>query len=331
MRQGNLFSLPMAAEATLSAPRVRLDRYDWIVVNTSAGKDSQALMDEVCRLAKDAGVLDRVVAVHADLSEEEWEGTKELAEEHARHYGIRFEVVKRKQGGILQHVMDRQAKLVADGKNAPAWPSSTERWCTSDHKRGQVSTLLTRLSAETVKKGTPPWPSSTARWCTSHHKGNQISQLLTALTAQRRGERGNRHRVRILNCMGMRAGESSARAKLLPFRLDRRNTNGKRIVHTWLPLHAWTVEQVWERNRQAGTRHHYAYDLGMPRLSCCFCIFSPRSALMLAGKHNPELLGRYVEVEQQTGFSFRKEQSLAEVREALARGEQPGEVRTWEM
>lgn len=30
-------------------------------------------------------------------------------------------------------------------------------------------------------------------------------------------------------------------------------------------------------------------DLGMPRLSCCFCIFSPRSALLLAGKHNPGL------------------------------------------
>jgi hypothetical protein len=45
----------------------------------------------------------------------------------------------------------------------------------------------------------------------------------------------------------------------------------------------------------------------MPRLSCCFCIFSPRSALLLAAKHNPELLAQYVAVEKQIGHRFRKE------------------------
>ena len=90
--------------------RVNLRWYDHIVLNTSAGKDSQATMGWVVARAKDAGVLDRVVAVHCDLGEEEWEGTRELAEEHARHYGLRFEVVKRRQGGILQHVLDPAAQ-----------------------------------------------------------------------------------------------------------------------------------------------------------------------------------------------------------------------------
>jgi hypothetical protein len=76
---------------------------------------------------------------------------------------------------------------------------------------------------------------------------------------------------------------------------------------------------------------HRAYDLGMPRLSCCFCIFAPRSALLLAGKHNPELLDEYVRVEKEIGHSFRLELPLAEVQRALAEGEEPGPVHDWTM
>lgn len=308
--------------------RIRMMDYDWIVVNTSAGKDSQAMLDYVVQWADSLGIKDRVVAVHADLSEEEWPDTRELAEEQAKHYGVRFEVVNRKQGGILDHVLDRHQKLQAKGKDAAPWPSSEQRYCTSDHKRGQVSTLFTRLTNETL--GAPPWPSPTARYCTSHHKANQVNRLLTRLTGETR-QADCKKRVRILNCMGMRAGESCARSKLLPFKLDRNNTNGKRVVHTFLPIHSWGVEQVWERVRQSGVRWHPAYDLGMPRLSCCFCIFAPRNALLLAGKHNRELLDRYCEVEQKTGYSFRKELSLIEVRDALVKGEEPGPIKTWEM
>ena len=275
--------------------KVNLHWYDHIVVNTSAGKDSQAMLDVVARRAEGLGLLDRVVAVHADLGEEEWEGTRELAEEQARHYGVRFEVVRRRQGGILDHVLDRHAKLQADGREGVApWPSSGQRWCSSDHKRGQVATLLTRLADET------------------------------------RRERGTGRPVRILNCMGLRAAESCAREKLKPFKLDNGMSNGRRTVHTWLPLHDWTVEDVWGRIAQAGTRPHRAYALGMPRLSCVFCIFSPRNALLLAGKHNRDLLDKYVAVEEKTGFAFRKELPLVEIRAALDRGEEPGEITTWE-
>ena len=84
-------------------------------------------------------------------------------------------------------------------------------------------------------------------------------------------------------------------------------------------------------SRKSTTSHCSGAKMSMPRLSCCFCIFSPRSALLLAGKHNPELLDRYCEVEEKTGFSFRKELPLTEVRDALRRGEEPGEIRSWEM
>lgn len=69
----------------------------------------------------------------------------------------------------------------------------------------------------------------------------------------------------------------------------------------------------------------------MPRLSCCFCIFAPRVALLLAGKHNSELLAEYVRVEREIGHSFRLELPLAEVQRALEEGEEPGSIQSWTM
>ena len=75
---------------------------------------------------------------------------------------------------------------------------------------------------------------------------------------------------------------------MLPFEFDKASSNSLRYVDEWLPIHAWTVEDVWDRIRFAGTRHHSAYDKGMPRLSCRFCILASKSALVLSAKENPD-------------------------------------------
>jgi 3'-phosphoadenosine 5'-phosphosulfate sulfotransferase (PAPS reductase)/FAD synthetase len=260
-----------------------LTAYHWIVLNSSAGKDSQAMLDFVVEQSDRAGVArHRLVVVHADLGRVEWPGTRALAEEQARHYGLAFHAVRRPQGDLLDHIARR-------GR----FPSPTARYCTSDHKRAQVLKVLTWLADRSRQDGT---------------------QL-----------------CRILNCLGLRAEESPARAQRPAFAPNALASNGRRWVDDWLPLHAWTAAQVWQRIRASGVRHHPAYDLGMPRLSCCFCIFSPRSALLLAGKHNPGLLAEYVAVEKQIGHSFRKELPLADVQAALRRGEEPGPVADWAM
>ncbi len=45
-----------------------------------------------------------------------------------------------------------------------------------------------------------------------------------------------------------------------------------------------------------------------------------RGQLVLAGKHNPELLADYVKVEQKIGHKFRMNLSLVEVQEAVTAG-----------
>lgn len=254
-----------------------LASYDVILVNSSAGKDSQAMLDHVMALARAAGVAERVMVVHCDLGRVEWEGTRELAEEQAKHYGVRIEVVSRPQGDLLTQVEQRGM-----------WPDSARRYCTSDHKRGQVYRVLTKLAAASGKPLT-----------------------------------------RILNCLGIRAQESSARAKKTPFERDAKASNGKRHVDTWYPIFDWTVEQVWTCIRASGVRHHRAYDLGMPRLSCAFCVLASKGALMLAAKHNPELLDAYVAVEQRIGHSFKKSLPIAKIRDEVRAGAEVGPVETW--
>lgn len=259
-----------------------LPSYDWIVVNTSAGKDSQAMLDYIVELADAQGVdRKRIVAVHCDLGRVEWAGTRELAERQAKHYaGVRFEVVSRAEApkGDRSDLLDHVAKR-------GMWPGFQSRYCTSDHKRGQVNRLLTALAKQT--RAARPWNP----------------------------------RARILNCLGLRAQESPAREKAANFEHEKRNTNSRRHVDRWLPIQSWTTDQVWERIRQSGVEHHQAYDLGMSRLSCVFCIYAPRDALLLAGEHNPELLDQYVEVEKNIKHTFREDQTLVEIKSALARGE----------
>ncbi len=247
-----------------------LTTYDVILINTSAGKDSQAMMDFVFHQAKAANITDRLIAVHCDLGRVEWEGTKELAQKQSEQYGIRFEVVAREGDDLLAHI----------------------------EKRGK-------------------WPSSQARYCTSDFKRAPVRKLLTALVKEKGWAKGGR-KIRVLNCMGLRAQESCARAKREPFGMDEGASNiTKRHVDVWLPIHHWTEDEVWASIKASGVPYHPAYDLGMARLSCAFCIFAPKHQLLLAGRHNRPLLNDYVAAEKRMNHTFRVDQSLEDIQKTL--------------
>jgi 3'-phosphoadenosine 5'-phosphosulfate sulfotransferase (PAPS reductase)/FAD synthetase len=256
-----------------------LSSYDVILLNTSGGKDSMAAMITVVELATRQGVQDRIVAVHCDLGDMEWQGTLELAREHAESFGLRFEVVRNRN-----HV-DLLARIEKRGK----WPDAGNRYCTSEFKTGQVKRLATQLVQEFRDSECP-----------------RIRDRLSQHAGQ----------VRILNVLGLRADESPARRKRPSFQHYEPKTgwsNGKRWVDEWLPIHDWGVDEVWGAIRQSGLRAHFAYDIGMPRLSCAFCVFASKPALILAAQHNPELAQRYVNAEARMGHTFRHKLSIAEV------------------
>lgn len=265
-----------------------LASYDVIEISSSGGKDSLAMTSHVVGLARSAGLVERVVVVHADLGRVEWRGTPALVEGHARHFGVRFVKVQRPQGDLLEHVR-------AYGR----WPLPSERYCTSDHKRGQIYTAFTALA-------------------------NEVRPSLAE------GERP----IRILNCIGLRAEESPSRAKRPPLKLDRK-ASGKGLrkhVDVWLPIQNWSDAEVWAACRASGAELHPAYAAGLPRASCVFCIYAPADALLISAYLHPELLAEYVEVEREIGHDFKPHLPIASIAAAVAAGVRPaGPVASWRM
>lgn len=243
---------------------MNLHDYDIVVINSSAGKDSLCALFEIKRMAIEQDYpMDRIHVSHQNLGRMEWPGTKELAAQQAELFGWPIHYTQRKES-LLDYALRRQK-----------WPSSKQRWCTSDFKRDVGAVLVRRLSKNMSK---------------------------------------------VLHVFGFRAEESPSRKKKEVLAINKKLTTKSRLVHDYLPIHTWKSTQVWETIRSNNLPYHQAYDLGMPRLSCVFCIFSPFSALVLAGKHNPELLDEYIAVQDEIGHKFRVDLDLHDVKKAVEAG-----------
>ncbi|AJF70479.1 hypothetical protein SVTN_40690 (plasmid) [Streptomyces vietnamensis] len=100
-------------------PRELVLAADKILVSTSGGKDSLVCGHRVVTLAAEAGCLDKVVMVHADLGEEsEWPGVRELAQRQAERWGVEFIVVQADRG--LLGLVEKRGM----------WPDAARRLCT---------------------------------------------------------------------------------------------------------------------------------------------------------------------------------------------------------
>lgn len=143
------------------------------------------------------------------------------------------------------------------------------------------------------------FPSPQQRQCTSDLKRGPIERTIRRLGVKL-----------IVNCMGMRAQESSGRSKLVPFKLSERNSKAGREWYDWLPIHALTVDEVFAAIEAAGQKPHIVYSLGMSRFSCVFCIMASEQDLKTAARlaterpellNDPHLYHKYVGLERSTG------------------------------
>ena len=142
------------------------------------------------------------------------------------------------------------------------------------------------------------WPSPTYRQCTSDLKRDPINKAI-------------RHHIKkhglsglVVNCMGLRKEESCMRAKKDPFTYNKRESKAGREWYDWLPIHDMSTTEVFDTIRQAGEKPHWAYEKGMERLSCVFCIMASQDDLTTAARLQPELYRQYVELEKEIDFSF---------------------------
>jgi 3'-phosphoadenosine 5'-phosphosulfate sulfotransferase (PAPS reductase)/FAD synthetase len=270
--------------------RALLAGADLIVINSSAGKDSMAMIAYLARHIADldpaGGMAARVVVIHNNLGVTdtgepvEWPGVEELAREHAAAYGYRFESTTRPQGGLWDQLDER-------GK----WPDAKNRWCTGDQKTKQATKVVTRLVAELREAGLTGRP------------------------------------VEVLYCLGLRSGESGGRAARPRVWFDRARSNSRRRVTVVLPIQPWTVRDVWDQIKAAGLRPHAAYGW-MSRLSCAICVLASRPDLIAAARRRPELVADYLRKEEQLGHRFRKDLSMRELAALAAADDEAAQIQT---
>ena len=137
------------------------------------------------------------------------------------------------------------------------------------------------------------FPDKSRRWCTSDFKRGPIEREIRRYLAAHPEYGG-----RVINCMGIRADESRDRAKAQPLKLNSRNSKAGRTWWDWLPIHSWKLADVLREIKRANQPLHWAYEQGMSRLSCSFCILASQKDLRTAARLRPDLYQEYVELEQ---------------------------------
>lgn len=143
------------------------------------------------------------------------------------------------------------------------------------------------------------FPSPANRQCTSDLKRTPIEREIRRYL-KAHPEFGGL----VVNCMGLRAEESSTRSKLAPLKLNARGSKAGREWHEWLPIHDMSEADVFRTIEQAGQRPHWVYAAGMRRKSCAFCIMACAGDLTRAAELRPELYARFVAKERELGFSL---------------------------
>lgn len=287
-----------AVELPAAAPGPSLGDYDVIAVSMSGGKDSQAAFEVTCRAAAELGLLHRVVAVHASLGADEWPDTETYAAAQAARWDVPLAVVSR----IGQIKKTSRGELYAKGETF-----------------GDMDDYVRRRRRSGIARA---WYRRDARFCTSEFKRGPLNAAAATLVKSTR-------RKMILSVRGMRAEESTARKAMAPFCQDKRFSSSARHMDVWLPVHHWTEREVWALVRDSGSPHHWAYDLGMPRLSCSFCMLAGKAPLTLAGHYNRARLVAKVDLEDELGEPFKKDAPLREVLDLVDAGVWPKVLPPW--
>lgn len=237
------------------------------VVSHSGGKDSQAMM----ALVRELVPQDQLLVVHAPLHGMEWEGTLEHVEATIGEAPL-----------VLAEAVDKAGNtrsLLARVEERGMFPSPSQRWCTSDFKRGPIEREIRR-----------------------YMKANGFTIAVNCM-----GLRGDESDGRECGLdrkafkAARKAGQDAQAVTLAP---NARLSKAGREVYDWLPIHALTVEEVFAVIAAAGQEAHWAYSKGMTRLSCCFCIMASAEDLRTSARHNPRLYAEVVALEKRVGHTM---------------------------
>ena len=263
------------------------DRGAYFYIGHSAGKDSMAMYEAVVKHVP----WDKVIVMHADLGDIEYAGNKDFIRKNIDGRELHIAESFNKAGDKVDLFdMIRARRIFLDTpsakhpnarRDAPAFPSSAARFCTSDLKTGPI-------------------------WREIRRDGHPL----------------------VVNCVGIHAEESKSRAgkvaKKGTLNINKKNTVHKKVdreAYDWWPIAHWKIDEVWAEIAEAGKEPHPAYANGNERLSCVFCIFGSPNDLANGAKARPDLLAKYIALEEEVRGTMFNGASLLERIELNPKGD----------
>ncbi len=275
------------------------------IFSLSGGKDSDAMTRYWLPILRERMPSARFVAVHADLGRAEWTVTQSYVERFCASMQLELHVVRHSKYDLLEGIRERMKKR----PDAPPWPSSAARYCTSDWKRsvvsrwirqncdGQVAVLMGLRAEESAARAKRP-PVSIREDATALTKGRTVYDILPI---------HNWTRAEVWSAIGYRLDQ-----------LERFQGGVQRMIADGNKERADSII----RNR---FKAHPAYAYGNERLSCALCVLGSVNDLLNGIEHDHELFLDYCQIEVDSGFSLRRNFWLGALRPDLL----TPELRTW--
>jgi DNA sulfur modification protein DndC len=205
-------------------------------------------------------------------------------------------------------------------------PVSAEDWARQHAAKHNLTLHVVRNPNKTYlqmveRRGM--FPSATTRQCTSDLKRGPIQTWI-----RRAVKHGLITKKIIVNCTGIRAAESAARAKQNPLKRDKTLSKAGRVVWNWMPIFKATLAEVIGGLAQRGVALHPVYvpeyhankQQGgyLRRLSCRVCIFSTDADLRAIYEHDRDAFEAVSGLEQRMGFTMKNGKSLVQILAAPA-------------
>lgn len=205
---------------------------------------------------------------------------------------------------LLEFVPKEQILVVHASLGFMEWPGALEL------ARGQASAAGVEFIVAKAKKSfldmvhkrflerpeVPSFPSPKYRQCTSDLKRDPIKREVRCYAKANGFDR-------IVNCVGLRAEESSNRAKQQIFKSAAENGKAGRTWYDYLPIHSLTTDEVFLTIKNAGQLAHWAYQ-DNDRLSCITCIMGSSKDLIHGANKNPKVYALMCLAEEITGYAM---------------------------
>lgn len=257
-----------------------LSRKSPLIVSISGGKDSDAQALLLNKFLTQINYEGERVLIHADLGRIEHAESIRQVRALAKFINWKLIIVRREKGDLLDRYEQR-------------WHDNCVRYA--------------NLSCVTLIS---PWPQPQSPFCRADAKISPIIRKAAQLFPSRA----------IINCVGLRAEESSKRASSP---VSQRNPKLDRatgtIGYNWNPILNLKIEDVWQVHKETGFPRHPQYDRGNERISCAYCFLGSLNDLQNATEvpTNHESYRILTTLELRSGFSYQQSRWLADIKPEL--------------